>query len=419
MIADALGITKGALYKHYANKRDIFDSILHRMEENDRGGPDCFSLPAGIFDEMPESYRNTAVEQLVGFTMAQFIYWTEDPFASRFRRMITLEQFRSPEMNALFQQYLGTGPISCIENLLRKMPGFDRRYHSATELALEFYGPVFTLINLYDGMDVKSKIPELLKKHFEHFVFSISDYRKPSTEEYPRSRKYSTAAFMSRLSGPNPIKLTEELLENSALRSGSVVCDLGCGKGLTSVFLAKEYGLKVYAVDSLSDPEENRRFFTSQGLLSSHVLPLKTELKDAPVEKEFFDAVINVGAFNYYESNGAYLQESILPYVKQGGYIYIAVLGMVNDCHDALPEELLLSWTPEQLAFMHDAGFWRSVISETPGVEALCIEEMRSRDEVWRDWLTQDNPYAARDRQSMEAGAGKYLNFIKIILRKI
>ncbi len=51
-------------------------------------------------------------------------------------------------------------------------------------------------------------------------------------------------------------------------------------------------------------------------------------------------------------------------------------------------------------------------------VEALCIEEMHSRDEVWRDWLTQDNPYAARDRRSMEAGAGKYLNFIKMILRK-
>ena len=91
---------------------------------------------------------------------------------------------------------------------------------------------------------------------------------------------------------------------------------------------------------------------------------------------------------------------------------------MKRDCHDALPEELLLSWTPEQLAFMHDVEFWRGVISKTPGVEALCIEEMHSRDEVWRDWLTQDNPYAARDRRSMEAGAGKYLNFIKMILRK-
>ena len=71
------------------------------------------------------------------------------------------------------------------------------------------------------------------------------------------------------------------------------------------------------------------------------------------------------------------------------------VLSNAKKAYDALPEELLLSWTPEQLAFMHDVEFWRGVISKTPGVEALCIEEMHSRDEVWRDWLTQDNPYAA------------------------
>lgn len=32
MIAGELGITKGALYRHYKNKRDIFGSILKRME---------------------------------------------------------------------------------------------------------------------------------------------------------------------------------------------------------------------------------------------------------------------------------------------------------------------------------------------------------------------------------------------------
>ena len=34
-IAGELGITKGALYNHYKNKRDIFDSILSRMERHD------------------------------------------------------------------------------------------------------------------------------------------------------------------------------------------------------------------------------------------------------------------------------------------------------------------------------------------------------------------------------------------------
>ena len=34
-IAGELGMTKGALYKHYRNKRDIFDSIVERMVQID------------------------------------------------------------------------------------------------------------------------------------------------------------------------------------------------------------------------------------------------------------------------------------------------------------------------------------------------------------------------------------------------
>ena len=43
---------------------------------------------------------------------------------------------------------------------------------------------------------------------------------------------------------------------------------------------------------------------------------------------------------------------------------------------------------------------------------------MESNDEVWADWLKQENEYAVGDRKTMEAGGGKYLNFIKIVLRK-
>ena len=50
--------------------------------------------------------------------------------------------------------------------------------------------------------------------------------------------------------------------------------------------------------------------------------------------------------------------------------------------------------------------------------EVLEVSEMESNDEVWADWLKQENEYAIGDRRSMEAGAGKYLNFIKIVLKK-
>ncbi len=31
---------------------------------------------------------------------------------------------------------------------------------------------------------------------------------------------------------------------------------------------------------------------------------------------------------------------------------------MKKECHDAVPPELLPSWTPAQLEYMHDTAYW-------------------------------------------------------------
>lgn len=83
-----------------------------------------------------------------------------------------------------------------------------------------------------------------------------------------------------------------------------------------------------------------------------------------------------------------------------------------------MPPELLLSWTPEQLEYMRDVAYWQHMISLTDGIEILSVAEMESNEEVWQDWLKQENEYAIGDRKSMDAGGGKYLNFIQIVLKK-
>ena len=236
--------------------------------------------------------------------------------------------------------------------------------------------------------------------------------------KYPLSEKYSTHELMAKIMGPNPLKLEEELLDNHRIPAGATVCDLGSGQGLTSVFLAKEYGFRVYAVDLWSDPEENRRFFAEMGLTDEQIVPVKADAEALPFDKEFFDAVVTTDSYNYFGRDPAYLDERLLPFVKPGGYIYIAIPGMKQDCHDNLPPELLLSWTPEQMDYMHDTAWWSDMVSECKGAEVLSVSEMVSNEEVWADWLKQENEYAIGDRKSMEAGGGKYLNFIKIILRK-
>lgn len=236
--------------------------------------------------------------------------------------------------------------------------------------------------------------------------------------KYIRSEKYCTPELMKMIMGPNPIKLEEELLVEHKIPENAVVCDLGSGQGLTSVFLAKEYGFTVYAADLWSDPAENRTFFDSMGVSPDRLIPVKADATALPFEKGFFDAIISTDSYNYFGRDESFLDEKLLPFVKSGGYIYIAIPGMKKDCHDDLPPELLLSWTPEQLDYMHDVKYWTNMVSKCIGAEALSIKEMESNDEVWADWLKQDNDYAIGDRKSMEAGGGKYLNFISIVLRK-
>lgn len=235
---------------------------------------------------------------------------------------------------------------------------------------------------------------------------------------YSKSEKYNSPSLQAKIMGPNPVKLEEELLLDHRIPDGALVCDLGSGQGLTSVFLAKEYGFTVYAADLWSDPEENRRFFDEMGLSREQIIPVKADATDLPFEKEFFDAVVSTDSYNYFGRDPSYLDEKLLPFVKRGGYLYIAIPSMKKDLHDALPPELLLSWTPEQLDYLHDIDYWREILGQCRGAEVLTVKEMESNEEVWADWLKQENEYALGDRKAMEAGGGKYLNFIALVLRK-
>lgn len=288
--------------------------------------------------------------------------------------------------------------------------------------------------------------------------------------KYELSNKYADEKYLSKIMGPNPLKLTEELMLGLNIPRNGVVCDLGSGQGLTSLFLAKEYGFKVYAADLWSDPEENRRFFRSEGLTDDKILPVKADATALPFEKGFFDAVICVDSYNYFGRDPAFLDEKLLPFVKSRGLVAISVLGMkkyihkndticcesglkddvcendvkesicescikedirkngmekdigdntVNkDIRENFPSELLLSWTPEQLDYIRDADYWRGIVSASKDSEIKELSAMESDEEVWADWLGRDNEYARNDRKSMDAGAGKYLNFLKIVLKK-
>ena len=168
-IAGELDMTKGALYRHYKSKRDIFDSIVKRMEQQDGEQASDYDMPEDEKERMPEEYEDVSLDDFVEYSKSMFEYWTEDDFASSFRKMLTIEQFRSEEMQNLYQQYLVSGPAEYVKNLFKNM-----KMNHPEENAVKFYANMFFYYSMYDGAANKTKA----KSQFEHMLDRIVEEMK-------------------------------------------------------------------------------------------------------------------------------------------------------------------------------------------------------------------------------------------------
>ena len=166
-IAEQLNISKGALYKHYVSKQEILDQIIQRMYALDLERAQKYGMPENEADGFAEAYMHTPAEKIRAYSIAQFRHWTEEPFSSQFRKMLTLEQYRDPEMAKLYHQYLASGPLDYMAAIFRKLTDSDA---AAMQLALEFYGPMHLLYSVYDAAEDKSTVISLLEAHIDRFT---------------------------------------------------------------------------------------------------------------------------------------------------------------------------------------------------------------------------------------------------------
>ncbi|GAB7258617.1 methyltransferase domain-containing protein [Dickeya ananatis] len=216
--------------------------------------------------------------------------------------------------------------------------------------------------------------------------------------------------------GPNAMRITEEMAAQLPITPGMRILDLGCGKGISSILLAKKYDVTVFAADLWITPTENARRFASQGV-DSHIIPLLLDVtKEIPFAQEYFDMIISVDAWQYFGSNDSMLAK-MLPFVKPNGLIAVAVPGFIQDYSEGnLPEVVKPFWTPDW--YFYSCHWWRTLWEKEPGIEILQLREMDSCQQAWDDFM----PCTLAQEMMvpiMEAGAGAYFNMIQIVGRKV
>lgn len=190
-IADQLGITKAALYKHYAGKQEILDRIIQRMRRMDYERAEAYDMPETEPDGFAEAYLHTPLERIHAYSVAQFDHWTKEPFSANFRKMLTLEQYRDPAMAQLYHDYLATGPTQYMAAIFRKLTDSDE---AAMQLALEFYGPMYLLYSVYDGAADKSAVAPLLDAHIDRFIRRIEAGRA-DVQHFGGVRRYENRSL--------------------------------------------------------------------------------------------------------------------------------------------------------------------------------------------------------------------------------
>ena len=229
-------------------------------------------------------------------------------------------------------------------------------------------------------------------------------------------KKFFTDQF---LMGPNSVRLLVEMLEKCPIDEGLRILDLGCGKGLTSLFLAKETKAQVFAVDLWVSATENYEQFKKWDV-DNTVVPIHADANDLPFANEFFDVVVSIDSFHYFANHKGFFKSKILPLVKKGGKVIIAMPGLKNEIHGCEPE-LILEWVngeESEYELYHSREWWRSVLRENEDFKIVDEFDLDSFDISWQDWFDSNHPYAVRDAEYFKKGVNKYLSSIGFIIEK-
>ena len=236
------------------------------------------------------------------------------------------------------------------------------------------------------------------------------------SQRFPRSSAYHPEWIVASVSsGANTLRVTEWLVEKLELQPGMRVLDLGCGRAASSIFLQREFRVQVWGTDLWFDPSENLRRIRDAGA-ESGVFPIHADARSLPFAKEFFDAVVSIDSFVYYGTDDRYLNY-LARFVKPGGAIGIAGCGLRQEIEGEVPEHLRAWWEPG-IWCLHSAAWWRRHWEKTGIVTVEIADDM---PEGWREWLEWQRticPENATEIQAVEADAGNYLGYVRVVGRR-
>ncbi len=240
-----------------------------------------------------------------------------------------------------------------------------------------------------------------------------------NNERFPRSGKYDMQWALDNEMGPSALWLTEALCEVMDLRPGMRVLDMGCGKALSSIFLAREFDVQVWATDLWIPPSENLQRIRQAGL-DDQVFPIYAEARSLPFADEFFDAIVSLDSYHYYGTDVHYLEFYMLKLLKRGGQIGIISPASPQEVPCPRPKHL-----GDEFHWVNWVDWWRHHWRRYPQLELERAEPLPGGWELWVRWYelclawgTEDRHGTAQELEQLRQDAGEYLGFVRMVGRR-
>jgi SAM-dependent methyltransferase len=243
-------------------------------------------------------------------------------------------------------------------------------------------------------------------------------------DRYHRSNRYDPGWIVANLMGPNPLWLLEHLCEELPIEPGMRVLDLGCGKGLTSVFLAREHGAQVWATDLWIGATDNLARFRAAGV-DDLVHPIHADARTLPYADGFFDVIVGIDSFQYFATDETYLSY-LVRFLRPGGRIGMVDPALFRELGTQVPEALAHIWQWHGLPF-HGPDWWQTHWAKTGLVH---VDVADAVPDGWKDWLRWSEvtgplaeeawkrEAAANEVELLRIDRGELIGFTRVVATK-
>jgi SAM-dependent methyltransferase len=228
-------------------------------------------------------------------------------------------------------------------------------------------------------------------------VDRYSGLRLVDRSQYPELDDYTRDEIFADAMGGGALFLAVRMARTMNLQPGEVVLDLGCGKGSTSVFLAKHFDVNVVAVDLWIPAAFLADRFSAEGY-RHRIVPLHLDVtQDLPFAQGYFAAIFCMNSLSFYGGSIDFLQH-LLKHLKPGG---VFCVGMETLSQDFTPEQLqnppsVYNYTllpPNQhvnvwdddFSKMHSPGWWEDLFLRSGLLDVEECFELRDAVTIYED----------------------------------